>query len=1553
MRKLLGPIFAAVFGGALFTYGIGQEIPVGRLKGKITMKENGRPLPNALVTLSLVGQADDDRPEVKGVETNENGEYVFAGLPAGDYTLDVSAKEHSAGPGRITIKEGKTKEAKFAANPNDPHLNLYASQKVFLPNEKPRVEMSGFVPEGDVRLQVVKLDEDEIAKKGGYASAIGPLARSEDAKPLASLGKNVLDLKAAVKDRDAEGAFTQQLDVGELKEGVYFVACQAGDRRANTILLVSRLALVAKSGADGTLLYTADLGTGAPVADVEILSRTENGLRSIGRTGADGTLKTTLAAVDNRETVMARKGDSVAICESYTNATDEKDVWIDAYPERPAYRPGDPVYFKGYVRLTGKDGYRLPGSGNVDVEISDPDGNKLQELSLPLSVHGSFNGTFTPSKEGKPGGYSIKCRAFGGESYGAAANVVAYRKPEFSITVEPKKEHYAMGDRAAATVECKYYYGGPVVGAKVKATVYRSPVFTYTNEEGDTQEGGSYGGGEYSQDVEVITDQAGRATIEFDTHGDNDPEILTNDYDYNVNASVTEDGNKYFDGEGKVRVTRGDFGMDMELQNPILVPGDTAELAIVTTDPVDPKKPVGNRTVTIESGREAYTENSSVFVPREKFTVTTDAQGKATLRVPIKGAESITFRAKAQDDAHRTIVAEAWAFVEGSPALADVEKGDLKVTLDKKDYRDGDRAKALIQTDTPGGTALVCVQTDRILWRKMVPLTSGSTLVEVPVLKQYAPNVYVSVAFVREKRFLETDRRMRVSREDRRLNVEVKPAQDVYKPGETARVTVKTTDSDGKPVAAEVSVGTVDRGIYDVAQDNTNLYDSLYPERSNGVQTSYSFPEIYLDGGDKGSSKTPLRTEFRDTAAWTPAVWTGSTGEATVEVPLPDNLTEWRVTAIGMSDASQTGMATAAFKARKPLMVRLGLPQFLVEGDHQRMTAVLANDTGKDADVSLELAVSGLKLADGEKQTIRVPAGTPQTVELNVDALGAGVASVTARANIDGGESDGVRQSFPILAHGRPILETRAGEGSTDFSLAMPPNLDPNLGSLKITVSPTLAGDLSKALDGLIDFPYGCVEQTMSRFMPAVLVEKTVRDLGLPKPKNLEKLPAIVADSLARLAKMRHGNGGWGWWEYDESDPFMTALVLDGLDRAKAAGYNVDAASPKPAIEWAKEFLKDPKKTKDVSARDRLYLVYALLRWGDTDAAKYLDGINLRDRRDKRYGEWVEGPSSSELATAVLAYHAAGRDPSRLLDRLMKKARIGEETAEWASEEGAWGEEATAMALVALQTARPDDKMLPRIVRGLMNNRHGFGWASTRDTAYALVGLTAYLDHTKELAGTATATILVNGRERGTFALDPRSTEPAQTVEVPRKELGDAAKIEIRTTGKVYRTVALSGFEVTPKLEAKATDRGLTVDRKTYLMEARRASNGEMRLLPSQKPVTEFKNGDVIRVELTIHSDVPRDFVLVEEPTPSSCRVTERTELGEYEEKGWWWSRTLILDDHLAFFARNLPKGESKIVYHMRAEAAGRATALPARAANMYDPGRWASTAETRVEIVK
>ncbi|RYG47349.1 hypothetical protein EON79_07585, partial [bacterium] len=851
MKRIFGLIAATLFCGTLLVYGVTQEVPVGGLKGTITMQENKKPLPGALVSLALLGQADEERPQVKAVETNEKGEFAFRNLPAGSYRMEVSANEHAATVKILEIQEGKVKETKLAAKPSDPYLRMYASQKVFTPDETPRIELHGFVPQKQVGLAVYRLDMDKVAQKGGYYEAVSPLANPDKAgnTDLDRAGQKVTALAQAVKQRDAEGAFIETLPVGKLKEGVYFVRATAGPSTASSVLLVSKLAMVTKTDRTGaTLCYTTDLATGKPVAGAEIVSRA-NGLQTVATTDKDGLATIAKSSVDgdSRALLMARKGDSTALVGFYSNPGTNGDVWIRGYPERPAYRPGDTVQFKGFVRRVAGEGYALPGTGNAEIEFRDPDGNVLAKSTAPISVHGGFSGSFPTSPEAKPGGYNIVVKAFGGESQSIYANLVAYRKPEFSITVKPSKDRFTMGGKASATIECKYYYGGPVVGAKVKAYVYRSPLYTYTNEDDEEQTVESYGGGEYSQDVEAVTDASGRAVVEFDTRAKDDPEEFANDYTYTVSASVTEDGGKFFDGQGDVRVTRGDFNLTMEVENPILTSSDNAKVLIRTTDPLDGKKPFPNQEVTVQSGREEWTQGAMVFLPEPRFwTVKTDANGEARIDRNVGSTQSLAFHAFADDkDGHR-VVAHASAYIVGSPALADREKGDLRLTLDQKRYENGENAKALIQTDMPGGTALVTVQTDRILWRKLVPLDSAGTLVEVPVKQEYAPNVYVSVAYVREKRFLETDKRLRVDREDRKLKIEVTSDREVYKPGESAQVTVKTTDANGKPVAADVSVGVVDRGIYDISKDGTDLYADLYPERSNGVSTNYSFPEIYL-----------------------------------------------------------------------------------------------------------------------------------------------------------------------------------------------------------------------------------------------------------------------------------------------------------------------------------------------------------------------------------------------------------------------------------------------------------------------------------------------------------------------------------------------------------------------------------------------------------------------------------------------------------------------------------------------------------------------------------
>src|SRR5262249_28954038 len=132
----------------------------------------------------------------------------------------------------------------------------------------------------------------------------------------------------------------------------------------------------------------------------------------------------------------------------------------------------------------------------------------------------------------------------------------------------------------------------------------------------------------------------------------------------------------------------------------------------------------------------------------------------------------------------------------------------------------------------------------------------------------------------------------------------------------------------------------------------------------------------------------------------------------------------------------------------------------------------------------------------------------------------------------------------------------------------------------------------------LIGYPYGCTEQTMSRFLPDVLVQKMLKsNPGMLKPEQAAKLPEMVRNGLARLYKFQHKTGAWGWWESDTDDAWMTAYVLYGLGSAKAQGYSVSHNVLARGMDAAIKMLPQAKP------EERAFLLYSVALVGNKKAA--------------------------------------------------------------------------------------------------------------------------------------------------------------------------------------------------------------------------------------------------------------------------------------------------------------------------------------------------------------
>jgi uncharacterized protein YfaS (alpha-2-macroglobulin family) len=955
--------------------------------------------------------------------------------------------------------------------------------------------------------------------------------------------------------------------------------------------------------------------------------------------------------------------------------------------------------------------------------------------------------------------------------------------------------------------------------------------------------------------------------------------------------------------------------------------------------------PVAGRAVTLVVGEEVWRDKESTFVPRQTLNGVTDAKGIASFPVKVTTEGSLVLKSTVKDNAGRPVMSIDYVYVEGDRFYGPPDQ-TFTVTVDKKTYNIGDRAKILIKTNKPGCTALVTIEAEHLMAHYLVELKKAATTVTIPVTRDYAPNVWVSAVAISNKHLLEATEKLSVNLTEHELKVKVVPDKPDYLPGDTANLTVQTTDSDNRPVAADVSIGVVDESIYAIKADTTNIKRAFYPMRENSVRTNYSFEEIYLDGGDKAGGNIPVRTKFLDTAEWTPDVYTNEKGIGHTSVKLPDNLTSWRATAVGVSDATQVGITRVNFRARKPLAVRLELPSFLVQQDTQKITAIITNDTGADKEVTVRLDAQGITVAGELASKVVVPAARPQSITWDVQTPNSGNAQLTVYATTDG-FNDAEGRTLNVEAHGRQLVENHSGEvrDSLGVDFTVSDHADKNTGRLMLTLSPSVASSIYQSLDNLIDFPYGCTEQTMSRFLPAALLASTLKKMNLRSDLQA-KIPDIVQTGFARLGRMQHSNGAWGWWEYDAEDPFMTAYVLDGLKRAKDAGYSTDKVDIPKALEWTKKHLKDGVIPK-YGVRDFLYLCYAAARYGAKAEAK---AALTR----------VTPAGASEYALLALIDDALGDTAARGAAMASMRGQISVEgdIARVKPLEWEYGSESVDLPLMALTTLAPTDSTAPKLVAYLLASRRGDMWYSTRDSSFALVALIQYMNLSKDMGQPLDIDVSLNGAPAKHIHFDPANPfNPDLRMRIPISDLKPGPNhVDFKRTagsGNFYYSGELRQVELADRLLPLSGSGGLDIKRDYYLLLPQRMESGDLELRPTRRSIDEAKTGDLVRVVLTVTSDRDREFIMVEDPIPSGCRIMEREYLDAGEEWTYWWSQTIVRDDKAAFFMRYVKPGTWRLTYTMRAEQVGLGHAMPPTISNMYDPAQTASSGETLLRVTQ
>lgn len=1435
----------------------------------------------------------------------------------------------------------------------------------------------------DYRISRIKFDRIlEQLKSGDKASLADAIAK------IGREGRDVL--RKWTDDYKSKKDWEQKaIEIPAAESGVYIVEGTHDRITMSVTVFVTRYGIITKAAAGKLLVFAQDRASSKPVAGMQI--RALNKEKPLeGVTNEEGLYTTTGYAGG---TILGLKDGEVVSTETWYHERNQVRPLVYVHTDRPLYRPNQTVHFKVVHRdETGSKMSFQPGR-ETWIEIRDTKRNVVYKAKHVLNEFGTAFGRFTLGDEPALGIYNILVRfddkkraeddydwGYYGTNHGTF-RVDEYRKPEYKVEVNFAKPSVIQGEGVEATLQATYYFGSPVAHAQVNWRLSRRHYWNWWScwdwyYEWYAEDEDPEIAWRRNQHDELVTsgsgttDAQGRLTVRFT------PDKREYDCVYTLVGQVTDLSRRTVDGGGTVKATRAEFGLATSLGKWVYKPGEKIHVRVRATMPDE--KPVPNQKLKIRAFNVQWKEHKNHESKIYEGDTATDANGVADIQfTPDVAGGYLRVEAETADRFGNRVIAQTWVWLYSDAWWGDQYNWNgLDVIPDKKTYEPGEIAKILVTSQFKSVTVLLTLEGKEVYEHRVVHIKGHAKLVEIKLdHPDLAPNFYVSVSTIKENQIVQKYKSLIVNPAGKFVNVKVTPDKYEYRPREKAVYRIETTGADGKPVPCEVSLGIVDDSIYalqpEFAPDirkhfvhkrwyevatSCSLYywdwgrasdtkdDEERPssprkegarEKGNADNLAKQSEDRAGGGGAGEYAATEIRSNFADTMHWIADVVTDANGRAEIAVAVPDNLTTWKTTARAVTKDSRFGQDVSAVIARKNVIVRLELPRFFTQGDETLITAIAHNYLKSEKEMKIVLAVEGLEAQGDKEHLVQVAPEGQKRFDWKVKVDGAGLVKVTVKA-LTNEESDAMELVVPILPHGSVKWESKAGfvENRVVEKIRLPKEAIAQSSELIVVVSPTHAATVLDALDYLYGYPYGCVEQTMSRFLPTVVVGQTLRKLGIEKPDLEKELPKMVAAGLQRLYNFQQQDGGWGWWQNDKSNPWTTAYVLFGLALARQADFAVDENVLARGIAAARAHLAggadDDVKT---------YLLWALWTAGQKDGAK-LD-------------------PKGDYARALLAivHHQAGNKElaQKQLGYLSESVKETGSTAYWEGKGGyGWLDhniETTAVALKAFLAADPKNPLVPKMVNWLASVRTGNYWASTKQTAMVVFAMADYLAITGDLNPDMTVSLSLNGDRVFSERVTKENWQKfggTRTFKAHQFNEGEnEITIEKTGTGTPVYSIFLRYYAKQDWFEASKG--GITVER-SY---SRVVIDGNKRTLEPLKSGDTVKSGDEIEVTVRVRGDRNYEWLMLEVPMPSGFEAV-REYYGHY---GWYWnywySHKEFRDEKVAVAMTNLWTNHDNVVtYTMRAEAPGLFSILPAVVYNMYHPQIGGNSAEFRLKVV-
>jgi uncharacterized protein YfaS (alpha-2-macroglobulin family) len=913
------------------------------------------------------------------------------------------------------------------------------------------------------------------------------------------------------------------IPLGKLKPGLYLVEALIGKYRATTMVFVSNTVAVSKIAGDELLVWAARKHEGSSVPKVNVLWTDGLGVMSSGATDADGLLRLKHVSPERSFVIGEDEEGGVFVSENFYYDSEIYDTKLYAFTDRPLYRPGDWVSLKivGREFKNARDSV-LPGAADVTVSVLDATGTELQHLDLKLDSKAGTQGRFQLPDNAVAGGYEIRFN-YKDQAYSSAFRVAEYIKPHFEISLNLAKQDYRTGEPVKGSLVLLYPDGKPVANAKLTLSLRAQQLSMVDNELQYL--------GQFPVELtstELTTDSKGNASLDLPAADKPSRYMLT------VFAS---DGAAY-----RVKTTKE-----------ILIDRGAASFRLTAAQRFSA---VGDK-VAFRYANEGGTEQSKAVTPSTYGWVRLEDQstGEGKLAGTDKGF-SLAFERPGTynltlKDQHGRVLGATGHSVTGDGVKA--VPGTVEIVLDKPEYKAGDEALALITFPEPVSDALLSLERDKVEatallakggdWLKLEKLSDTQYRARIPVKDNFAPNLTFSVLYTKGGQYSFQNAGIKVVAPQ--IDVAISTDKAVYLPGDTVTVDL-TTQFAGKAVPAHLTVSVVDEMVYALQPEVAPTIDQFfYHPRRNNVRTSASLSFISYDVALPGSPGAPgkanrsergvkvlerPRREDVDTAAWQPELLTGADGKTRFTFKMPDSLTRWRITARAIADDGQVGQKKQFVRSEKTLYLKWSGPSKFRKGDQPQLGVFAFSQSEKPVKAELVTHYAGAEQ--------RLPVTLNNGINyLPLPAFSLASGEWTAELVQDGKTADSLAVRLSATGDGWQVTQTQSLDvASGDTPLSLPADAS----DIRLRLDDSPQALFRSALDDLLSYPYGGVEQTASRLLPLSIAYPSLAS----NPQIRDRLRLIMQNSRLRLVQMAGPSASFTWWGYDgEPDAFLTAYA--------------------------------------------------------------------------------------------------------------------------------------------------------------------------------------------------------------------------------------------------------------------------------------------------------------------------------------------------------------------------------------------------------------------------